>query len=155
MLFYAPCMCDIMNLFIFCIGNLYNIQSFATFCNVYCILQQIFDFLLKTRFSIFSLQKNVFNEFCGLSSESGCSSYFGKTNRQEPHFKCARSPQIQDYEIPDPSRQKRNALLSRKFSISARVHGTEIQNIRSIVENLASPFSSLTADHINNALLIL
>ena len=35
--------------------------------------------------------------------------------------------------IPDPSRQKRSALLCRKFSISARIHGTNIQNIESIV----------------------
>ena len=40
--------------------------------------------------------------------------------------------------IPDPSRQKRNALLFRKFSISAQFHGMKIQNIKSIVGNLAS-----------------
>ena len=40
--------------------------------------------------------------------------------------------------IPDPSRQKRNALLCRKFSISARVRRTKVQNIESIVLNLDS-----------------
>ena len=44
----------------------------------------------------------VFKGFCVLSSGSGCSSYFMKTNRPEPNFKCARSPQIQDHENPGP-----------------------------------------------------
>ena len=44
----------------------------------------------------------VFKGVCVLSSESGCSSYFMKTDRQEPNFKCARSPQIQDHKNPGP-----------------------------------------------------
>ena len=39
--------------------------------------------------------------------------------------------------IPDPSRQTRNALLCTKFSISARVHGMKMKNIKSIIKNLA------------------
>ena len=34
---------------------------------------------------------------------------------------------------PDPSRQTRNALLRRKFSISAQVHGMKVKNIKSIL----------------------
>ena len=35
--------------------------------------------------------------------------------------------------IPDPFRQKHNALLCRKFSISAQFHGMKFQNIKSFV----------------------
>ena len=34
---------------------------------------------------------------------------------------------------PHPSRQTRNALLCRKFSISAQVHRTKLENIKSIL----------------------
>ena len=44
----------------------------------------------------------VFKGFRVLSPESGCSSYFMKTDRQEPNFKLALSPQTQDQKNPGP-----------------------------------------------------
>ena len=57
--------------------------------------------------------------------------------------------------IPDPSRQKRNALLCRKFLISARVE-RKFKILKVLSKTLSwSQFSGLTAANKNNALLIL
>ena len=61
-----------------------------------------------------------------------------KTDRQNP---ISNVPILRKYKIikiPDPFIQKRNALLFRKFSISAPFHGMKIQNIETIFQNLAS-----------------
>ena len=57
---------------------------------------------VKNHFFILSNLKIVFKGFCVPTSEASCSSYFMKTDRQNPNFKCARSPQIQDQKNPGP-----------------------------------------------------
>ena len=56
-----------------------------------------------------------------------------KPTGKNPISNCPFLHEYKTRQIPDPSRQKRNALLCRKFSISARVHRMKIQNMKSIV----------------------
>ena len=44
----------------------------------------------------------VYRRLCVPTSETSCSSYFMKTNRQKPNFKLALSLQIQDQKNPGP-----------------------------------------------------
>ncbi len=87
--------------------------------------------------TVWWLIKNIFEKnllykgFTVLAPETSCSSYFMKASPAKPIFKGVLSPQIQDQKNPGPSRQKCNALLRRKFSISARIHGKEIKKYSS------------------------
>ena len=57
---------------------------------------------MKVNFLILPHIDIVYRGLCVPTSETSCSSYFMKTDRQKPNFKLALSPQIQDKENPGP-----------------------------------------------------
>ena len=94
--------------------------------------------MVKTHFFISSLKKIVFKGFCVLSSESGSSSYFKKANWQEPNFKCARSPQIQDYNDPGPLQKEAQRLVYRFARVVIRNEFVRVELSHCLSENQTS-----------------
>ena len=77
-------------------------ELFVKIITFYCILQYFLPLFMKTHFSILSHMKIVYRGLCVPTSETTCSSYFMKTDRQNPNFKLALSPQIQDQKKSRP-----------------------------------------------------
>ena len=57
---------------------------------------------MKTHFFILPHLNIVYRGLCVPTSETSCSSYSMKTDRQKPNFKLALSPQVQDRKNPGP-----------------------------------------------------
>ena len=77
-------------------------ELFAKIDDFYCILQYFLPLFMKTHFFILPNINSVYRGLCAPTSETSCSSYFMKTDRQKPNFKLALSLQIQDQKNPGP-----------------------------------------------------
>ena len=77
-------------------------ELFVKKCDFCCILQYFLPLFTKTHFFILPHINIVYRGLCAPTSETSCSSYFMKTDRQKPNFKLALSPQIQDQKNPGP-----------------------------------------------------
>ena len=77
-------------------------ELFVKIITFYCILQYLLPLFMKTNFFILPHINIVYRGLCVPTSETNCSSYFMKTDRQKPNFKFLLSPQIQDQKNPGP-----------------------------------------------------
>ena len=77
-------------------------ELFIKIITSYCILQYFLPLFVKTNFLILPYINIVYRGLCVPTSETSCSSYFMKTDRQKPNFKLALSLQIQDQKNPGP-----------------------------------------------------
>ena len=77
-------------------------ERFVKIITCYCILQYVLPLFMKTNFFVLPHINIVYRGLCVPTSETSCSSYLMKTDRQKPNFILALSPQIQDQKNPGP-----------------------------------------------------
>ena len=111
---------------------------------------------MKNYFSILSLPKIVERIFCVLTLAAGCSSYFMKTRlAKETHSKFVLSPSIQYQKNPGPLQTEAQGLTVQKDFNFSPDPWNWLSTKKVLCKTLPwNTFSGLTADDMNNALLI-
>ena len=77
-------------------------ELFVKIDDLHVILQCFWQLFMKINFFVLPNVNIVYRGLCVPTSETSCSSYFMKTDRQKPNLILVLSPQIQDQKNPGP-----------------------------------------------------
>ena len=131
-------------------------ELFVKIITFYCILQYFLPLFMKTYFFILPNLKIVCRGLCVPTSETSCSSYFMKTDRQKTNFIFPLSTNTRPEKSRTPPDRSATPYYVESFRFQPGFIERKFKILKVLSKTLTwSQFSRLTAANMNDALLML